>query len=109
VTQRRPFRRINIEEAEALLRRDDVLLVDVRDAKSFGKAHIKGAEHVSITNLSTVVEGTAKSRAILVYCYHGHASREYAQVFSDFGFAEVYSLDGGYEGWQKRPHELAAS
>jgi thiosulfate/3-mercaptopyruvate sulfurtransferase len=56
-----------------------------------------------MTNISGVINGTAKDRPVLIYCYHGHASREYAQVFTDFGFSDVYSLDGGYEAWRTRP------
>ena len=26
-----------------------------------------------------------------------------AQLFSDFGFINCYSLDGGYEAWKDRP------
>jgi rhodanese-related sulfurtransferase len=88
MTQRTPFQCIGALEAEALTRRDGVLVLDVRDAKAYGRSHIKGAEHV---------------RPVLIYCYHGHASKEYAKVFSDFGFSEVYSMDGGYEAWSRRP------
>src|SRR6266496_3512141 len=59
--------------------------------------------HVSSHNLSALIGATARTRPILIYCYHGNASREYAQTFSDFGFSEVYSLDGGYEAWCTRP------
>jgi rhodanese-related sulfurtransferase len=103
MTQRTPFQCIGALEAEALTRRDGVLVLDVRDAKAYGRSHIKGAEHVSISNLSAYVERTPKSRPVLIYCYHGHASKEYAKVFSDFGFSEVYSMDGGYEAWSRRP------
>src|SRR6266568_8889111 len=58
---------------------------------------------VSHANISAVLGTTAKAQPILIYCYHGNASREYAQIFSDFGFSEVYSLDGGYEAWRTRP------
>jgi len=34
----------------------------------------------------------SEEHAILIYCYHGFASREYAQIFSDFGFPSL-SLD----------------
>lgn len=100
---RTPFQDIGIREAESLIRSHDVLVLDVRDAPSYGRAHIKGACNVSITNLSAVIDATAKSMPILIYCYHGYASREYAQIFSDFGFSQVYSLEGGYEAWSKRP------
>ncbi len=100
---RTPFRCIDVREADALLHRDNVLTLDVRDAGSFGRAHIAGAQHVSTTNISSVMAKAEKNRPILIYCYHGHASREYAQIFSDFGFSSVYSLDGGYEAWCSRP------
>lgn len=101
--QRTQFRCIGVHEAEGLAQRNDVLTVDVRDAGSFRRAHIKGAQLLSMANLSAVINGTAKDTPVLIYCYHGHASREYARVFSDFGFNEVYSLDGGYEAWKTRP------
>ena len=101
--QRTPFRRIGVVEATPLLERGDLLLLDVRDAGSFETAHIDNARPISSANLASVINATSKSRPILVYCYHGNASQEVAQTFSDFGFAEVYSLDGGFEAWRTRP------
>ncbi|QWG14684.1 ankyrin repeat domain-containing protein [Bradyrhizobium sediminis] len=100
---RPPFQRIDIQQAGALISRADLLVLDVRDAGSFDNSHIHGAQHVSSANLSGVLNATARIRPVLIYCYHGNASREYAQIFSDFGFSEVYSLDGGYEAWRSRP------
>ncbi len=100
---RTPFQRIDAQRAEALFTRGDLAVLDVRDAGSFDQSHVEGAEHVTSGNLSAVLGATAKTRPILIYCYHGNASREYGQIFSDFGFSEVYSLDGGYEAWRTRP------
>src|SRR6266702_6898356 len=100
--QRTPFQRINIHSAEALLSHHDPLVLDARDAGSFATSCIDGAHPISSANLGAVIGATAKTRPILIYCYHGNASREYAQTFSDFGFSEVYSLDGGYEAWRTR-------
>ncbi len=101
--QRTPFQRINVHSAEALLSHRDPLVLDARDAGSFATSCIDGAQPISSANLGAVIGATAKTRPILIYCYHGNASREYAQTFSDFGFSEVYSLDGGYEAWRTRP------
>jgi thiosulfate/3-mercaptopyruvate sulfurtransferase len=84
------------------MNRNDVLTLDVRDDPSFRRAHIEGAQRVSVTDLSPLINATSKSRPILIYCHHGYASREYAQIFSDFGFTEVHSLDGGYQAWCNR-------
>jgi rhodanese-related sulfurtransferase len=101
--QRTPFQCIAIEDAETLLLHGDPLVLDARDAGSFATSHIDGARPVSSGNIGAIIGTTAKTRPILIYCYHGNASREYAQTFSDFGFSEVYSLDGGYEAWRTRP------
>lgn len=105
--QRIPFKCIGIAEAETILKRGDAVIVDVRDAGSYSRARIDGAKLVSMRNISDVMASIAHDTPVLIYCYRGHASREYAQVFSDFGFGEVYSLDGGYEAWKARP-KLAA-
>ncbi|MGQ0682622.1 thiosulfate sulfurtransferase GlpE [Bradyrhizobium sp.] len=95
---RTPFRRIGVSEFDER-RRNGALVLDVRDRSSFDAAHVEAALHVSHANLSDVLAVTARTRPVLIYCYHGNASREYAQIFSDFGFAEVCSLDGGFEAW----------
>jgi len=99
---RTPFRCVDIRSAEALLARSDLLLLDARDAGAFETSRIDGAQHLSSANLSAVLSDTVRVRPILIYCYHGNTSREYAQIFSDFAFSEVYSLDGGYEAWRTR-------
>ena len=100
--QRTPFQRIGVPEAKSLIESTAVLVLDVRDPEVFRRSHVTGAQNVSIANLDAVLTGTAKSAPILIYCYHGYASQEYAQIFSDFGFSQVYSLDGGYEAWAKQ-------
>ena len=37
-----------------------------------------------------------KDAPVLVYCYHGNSSQEYAQMLADFRFNQVYSVDGGF-------------
>jgi thiosulfate/3-mercaptopyruvate sulfurtransferase len=98
---RTPFQRIDVFGARRLIESGGTLVLDVRDAGSFERGHIEGAHNVSIGNLDSIIQGTSKSRPILIYCYHGYASQEYAQIFSDFGFSRVYSLDGGYKAWTK--------
>ncbi|MDP1910599.1 MAG: thiosulfate sulfurtransferase GlpE [Hyphomicrobium sp.] len=100
--QRAAFQRIDTRTAQALLSHPELLVLDARDAGSFDQSHIDGAQTLSSATLSHLLSETAKARPILIYCYHGNASQEYAQIFSDFGFSEVYSLDGGYQAWCAR-------
>ena len=103
-----PFQRIDCAIAEALIGREDVLVLDVRDAASFRAGSMGEAHNVSFASLSPIIDGAPRDMPILIYCYHGLASQEYAQIFSDFGFREVYSLDGGYEAWSMRSRPVSS-
>jgi len=95
------FRRIDAESASQLLAREKILVLDSRDQASFDLAHIANARRLSSANLDATLLGTPKAMPVLLYCYHGNASQIYGQMFADFGFAEVYSLDGGFAAWQR--------
>jgi thiosulfate/3-mercaptopyruvate sulfurtransferase len=98
------FRCIGGKEAEYFLRSEGVLVLDARDGDAFRRGHITGAQHVTISGLCSVIEGADKNTPVVIYCYRGFASREYAQLLADLGFSQVYSLDGGYEAWRKKQH-----
>lgn len=107
MSQERRFKHIEVETARRLLTQDNVLVLDSRDQARFDLAHIPAARHLTSGNLDAFVIGIPKTMPVLIYCYHGNASQIHAQTFADFGFAEVYSLDGGFAAWQ-RAHAHAA-
>ena len=93
------FRRIDKRSASALLQDPDTLIFDVRAAAAYRQGHIAAAVHLSMDNAAPYLVRTHKERPILIYCYRGNSSQVYAQMFADFGFRRVYSLDAGYDGW----------
>jgi rhodanese-related sulfurtransferase len=94
------IQRINVSGAKELLQRDGLLLLDARDHPSFSQARIGTALHLTSATLDNFLLRTPRQTPVLIYCYHGNASLTYGQMFIDFGFREVYSLDGGFEAWQ---------
>jgi len=101
------FSRLSAAEAEALLKRPQLRVLDVRDANAFARDCIPGAVHFDGAKLDQAVRSKTKDEPMLVYCYHGHASQTYAQTLADFGYREVYDLIGGYEAW--RSHLTASA
>ena len=101
MSHERHFKRIDAEAARQLLARDNVLVLDSRDQARFDLARIPSARHLTSGNLDAFVIGIPKSTPVLIYCYHGNASQIHARTFADFGFVEVYSLDGGFAAWQR--------
>jgi len=95
----RIFHRICADEVTELMQNPELQILDVRDRVSFDKGHIASALHVTGVELDSIILQSPKNSPLLIYCYRGVASLTHAQTFADFGFREVYSLNGGYEGW----------
>lgn len=94
------WQRIAPEAAAELIAARQPALVDVRDEHSFRAARIPGALRLDNQSVQDFIEDTDKSVPVLVYCYHGNSSQSAAAWLSEKGFAEVYSLDGGFEYWR---------
>jgi len=102
------FQHISVEAAKTLLDNSATQLVDIRDEHSFSQGHIPSAVRVDNTNLATFLAGADKQAPLVVCCYHGISSQNAAQFFAGEGFGEVYSLDGGFEGWRVAYPELSS-
>ncbi len=79
----------------------DVTIVDIRDDHSFAQGHVPQAKSVNDGNIETFLEQTDKGIPLICYCYHGISSQQAAAFFADRGFKQVYSIDGGWEEWNK--------
>lgn len=94
------FKRVSVAEVKPLLERPDTLLLDCRDLKDYRAGHIENAMHLHEGLRETLLLKGDKRRPLVIYCYYGHASEHVAEMFTDFGFQDVYSLQGGYAAWQ---------
>lgn len=75
----------------------NVTIFDVRDFAAYRQGHVDGAAHLAEDRLMGWFRRLPKEQPVLIYCYKGNASKVYAQMFSDFRFTRVFSVDGGYE------------
>jgi thiosulfate sulfurtransferase len=93
------LKRITSHQAKEKLSKPDTILVDIRDEESFRNGHVEGATHLTQENLPLFLNSVNKTAPILVMCYHGNSSQMVASFLTEQGFEDVYSIDGGYEGW----------
>ncbi|NKB77121.1 MAG: thiosulfate sulfurtransferase GlpE [Gammaproteobacteria bacterium] len=96
------FTRIDIDQAKALIQDRQANVVDVRDRASFDAGHIENARHLDNETVSDFVSSADHSVPLIVCCYHGNMSQGAAGYFGEQGFAETYSLDGGYALWEQQ-------
>ena len=102
------FKRIPPEQAQAL-REQGAVGVDIRDQPTYAAAHISGAKHLDNVNIADFIRAADLDAPLIVACYHGNSSQSAAAYLVSQGFADVYSLDGGFELWRTTyPAEISS-
>jgi rhodanese-related sulfurtransferase len=108
--------RIGVPEAQRLVRDENALVVDVRDASELAASgKLKGAVHVSRGMLEFRADPEApshnpefrKDRPVILYCASGGRSALAAKTLRDLGYVRTYNLggftDAAEAGFQTEP------
>jgi thiosulfate sulfurtransferase len=95
------FKTISVADSEQLITEQQPMILDCRELKDYRAGHIDNAMHVHEQLRDSLLQKGDKQKALLIYCYYGHASEHLAEMFGDFGFQQVYSLAGGFAGWKE--------
>lgn len=100
------FQILSSEEVSNKIQQNNLMIVDIRDPQTFARGHLPHAQLLNNENLENFLSTTDKQQPLLVCCYHGISSQQAAQFLADKGFAEVYSLSGGFVAWQEAYPQL---
>ncbi len=90
-----------VEDVAAALRQRQVVILDIRDERSYREGHIVGARHVSLHRLPEAVGDLPRDVPIVVVCRSGNQSRSAAKRLLKAGYTEVYSMNGGMRAWTR--------
>lgn len=100
------YARLGSEDAYQMILDGPVTILDIRDEESFKAAHIIDAIHMDNAQVQAFIDDTDKAIPLIVCCYHGNMSQSAGAYLAEKGFAQVYSLDGGFAEWAaKYPDE----
>jgi len=85
---------------------DNVLIVDLRETKTYEKNHINGSISRPIDDfLKEIFEGTYSSKKtdlkIVLVCDTGQLSKVAAAIMTEEGFTQVYSIKGCMRRWNR--------
>lgn len=95
------FQFLSIEQAYQLWVSQSAVLVDVRDPQSYRAGHATNVFHLTNETLNQFLQDADFDVPVMVMCYHGHSSQGAAQYLVNMGFETVYSINGGFEAWQR--------
>lgn len=94
------FTRINANDAKTLIEQGNSQIIDIRDAMSYQAGRMTNAIRIDNENIEQYMTQANQQAPLIVCCYHGNSSQNAAHYFSEQGFQDVYSLDGGFEQWK---------
>lgn len=88
-------------EAVRMINDRDPVVVDVRTASDFKKGHLINALNIPLAKLEERAGeiGKDKARPVILYCALGGSTTEAAAKLRKLGYAEVYPIRGGLNGW----------
>jgi rhodanese-related sulfurtransferase len=100
---------ITTKEVKAKIdRKDDFLLVDVREESEWTKDHLPGAIHLGKGVIERDIEERVPGIAtpMVLYCGGGFRSALAADNLQKMGYTHVLSMDGGIREWREKGYPL---
>ena len=84
---------------ERLNKKEDIILLDVREEWEYQINHLNGALHVPLGEIPRRSSTLDPHKEIVVYCHHGVRSHTACMILRQQGFINVKNLKGGIEAW----------
>ena len=99
---------ISTEQMLALVKFDEVQLIDVRTPAEFAEGHLKNAKNIDFysPDFDLQIEALDKSIPVILYCKSGRRSAKCASKLTAKGFTSIYDLDGGIQLWKIEKRQI---
>jgi rhodanese-related sulfurtransferase len=94
------------QQAQELISRGDVEVIDVRDPGEWVGGHLPGARLVPLDQLRASPKAALSRDGVLFVCAAGVRSQTAARIAASHGLTVVYNLSSGTRGWVKAGYEL---
>ncbi len=94
---------ITPHEAQAIMDKGEIIIIDVRTEKEFRRGTIPGAMHIPRGLLEFKVHKviTDPNQKIIVFCKTGGRGALATLRLKEMGYKYVYNIKGGFNVWKK--------
>ena len=93
---------IDIDTFKSLLGRDDVQVVDVRNATEYAVGHIPGAINLFVGTIADHLDQLDRSKQLVIHCQSGARAAIAQSVLAAHGFKDVQNFSGGMAEWRSK-------
>ncbi len=100
---------VDAKEAAKLVADGTVTVLDVRTAEEFSEGHIAGATNINFMakDFAAQVGRLDRDKVYLLHCASGGRSKRCLPQLQQFGFKQIYHLDGGFSAWEEAGQPIA--
>lgn len=97
------MKNITAKEAQKLIEKEKVIIIDVRTPNEYNAGHIYNAQNIDIQSPSFVekIKVFDKNAEYIVNCERGGRSSRAVSIMNEFGFSKTRNLEGGILAWRK--------
>jgi rhodanese-related sulfurtransferase len=95
------YQTIPATELSAMLSKDSIQLIDVRNDNEVATGVISSAQHIPLSILASYSDQLNKDIPLVFYCHSGVRSGQAANFFASLGYSQVFNLQGGVLAWGK--------
>ena len=101
-----PFTRITVDEANEMMARGDVQVIDVREPDEYRRGHVPGARLIPVATVLSRREELNHDKDLIFVCAVGPRSALACEMAAAVGLTRLYNLEGGTDAWAKAGHDL---
>ena len=93
------YKSMMIDEFEQLEKRNQLAIIDVREADEYESGHIKAAKNMPLSTLQVMAETVDQEQEYYIICHSGGRSQMACEIFSSLGY-DVFNVMGGMSAWR---------
>lgn len=92
---------LGVKEFSEKIAEEGVRILDVRTPDEISEGYIEGAQFVDFyrEDFKIEIESLNKEFAYAIYCRSGKRSSQAMEIMQEFGFENLYNLEGGISEW----------
>ncbi len=98
---REPFTRIDIKEAQEMMGKNDIAVIDVREPHEYNAGHVPGAKLIPVATVYARRDELPRDKEIIFLCAVGQRSALACEMAAAAGLTRLYNLEGGTDAWVK--------
>jgi phage shock protein E len=91
---------VDVATVAAIMDRDDVVLIDVREQFEYDEVHIPNITLIPLETVPDSLDQIPTDKTVIVTCRSGNRSGQAAEYLRQQGFDNVHNMEGGIVAWQ---------